>query len=58
MPKSKHASSYMLTPEAKGLLEQLAERFGTARSAILEMAIRDFARRQLDAKKGQKNAKV
>ena len=46
MAKPKHATSLRLSPEAKRLLEELANRLGVSRSAVLELAIREYARRE------------
>ena len=42
MQTQKEATSYRLTPEAKRLLTNLAEKLGLSRGAVLEIAIRDF----------------
>jgi hypothetical protein len=45
MAKEKH-TSFHLTPEAKRLLELLAQWLGVSQAAIVEMAIRKFAERE------------
>jgi hypothetical protein len=57
MPKPKHASSYSLTPEAKGLLERLALHLGVAKNAVLELALRQMARRELPKNNPEKSEK-
>jgi hypothetical protein len=57
MPKPKHASSYSLTPDAKSLLQQIADSMGIARNAVLEVLIRKEAeRRKLSPKKLKQTA--
>jgi predicted transcriptional regulator len=43
---TKHLTSIRLTPDAKRLLEILAEKLGVSQSAVLELAIRDKAKRE------------
>lgn len=51
MPKPKHASSYSLTPDAKDMLRLLGEALGIPQSAVLELAIRQMAKREFAIKK-------
>ena len=41
-----HPVSFRLTPEAVALLERLQEHLGQKRSAVLERALRDLAKRE------------
>jgi predicted transcriptional regulator len=42
--QGKHPTSIRLTEEAKQLLQRLAEDLGVTQSAVLEIAIREYAR--------------
>ncbi len=44
MEKEKRTTSLRLTPEAKRLLQTLAKKLGVTQAAIIEMAIRKFAK--------------
>lgn len=44
--KTRQAYSFRLTPEAKRLLAELAQRLGIRESAVLELAIREKAQRE------------
>jgi predicted transcriptional regulator len=44
--RTKQATSIRLTPEAKRLLAMLAEKLGLSQAAILELAIREKAKRE------------
>ena len=44
MRKANQTTSIRLTPEAKRLLEELAKKLGVTQAAIIEMAIRKFAK--------------
>ena len=46
MAKPKHASSYSLSPDAKEMLDRLAETLGIPRSNVLELAIRHLAKKE------------
>lgn len=46
MAKPKYATSLRLSPDAKRLLEELARSLGVTKSAVLELAIREYARSQ------------
>jgi predicted transcriptional regulator len=46
LPTPKEATSFRLTPEAKRLLEALAEKNGLSLSACMETIIRKEARRE------------
>jgi predicted transcriptional regulator len=43
---TKHSTSIMLTPEAKRLLRLLADKLGISQSAVMELAIREKAKRE------------
>lgn len=45
-PGGKEPISFRLTPEAKTLIAVLARRLGVPQSAVLEMAVREFAAKQ------------
>jgi predicted transcriptional regulator len=47
MPTEKRSTTFRLSEEARGLLERLAGHHGIAQTAVLEMAIRELARRDL-----------
>jgi predicted transcriptional regulator len=47
MPTDKRSTTFRLSEEARQLLERLAEVNGVAQTAVLEMAIRQMARRDL-----------
>jgi len=40
---TKLSTSVRLTPEAKRLLKELAKKLGVSQTAIMEMAVREFA---------------
>jgi predicted transcriptional regulator len=42
----KEATSYRLTPEAKRLLDALAQKLGIRKTAALEIAIREKAKKE------------
>ena len=44
--RTKHLTRMRLTPEAKHLLALLAERLGVSQAAVLELAIREKAKRE------------
>ena len=44
--RTKQATSIRLTPEAKRLLQLLAEKLGLSQTGILELAIREKAKRE------------
>ena len=44
--RTKHLTSIRLTPEAKQLLAELATTLGVSQAAVLELAIREKARRE------------
>jgi predicted transcriptional regulator len=52
MPTEKRSTTFRLSEEARDLLEQLAQRHGITQTAVLEMAIRDLARRDLPTATG------
>jgi hypothetical protein len=43
MPKQ--SRNFRLSPEALALIRELAERLGVSQAAILEMAVREFAKK-------------
>jgi hypothetical protein len=47
MPTDKPPTSYRLSEKARGLIDRLAGALGLSRTAIVEMAIRQLARREL-----------
>jgi hypothetical protein len=47
MPSGKRTTTYRLSEEARTLLGRLAEHHGVTQTAVLEMAIRQLARRDL-----------
>jgi predicted transcriptional regulator len=61
MPTEKRSTTFRLSEEARQLLEQLAQVNGVAQTAVLEMAIRQMARRDLpgapEPPSGEKAAK-
>ncbi len=46
MSDGKQATSMRLSEEARRLLDELARRQGITRSAVMELAIREYARSQ------------
>jgi predicted transcriptional regulator len=46
MATDKRSTTYRLSEEARGLLERLAERNGISQTAVLELAIRHYARHE------------
>ena len=46
MPKPKGATSLRISSEAQQLLEALADKFQITKTAVLEVAIRDYAKQQ------------
>jgi hypothetical protein len=53
MPTDKRSTTYRLSEEARTLLERLADHHGINQTAVLEMAIREKARRDLLAEPAQ-----
>jgi hypothetical protein len=49
MATEKRPTTYRLSEEARALLEEMAARNGISQTAVLELAIRQMARRELDA---------
>lgn len=47
MPTDKRSTTYRLSDEARSYLERLAEHHGINQTAVLEMAIRQMARKDL-----------
>jgi predicted DNA-binding protein len=45
---TKHATSFRLSPEALRHLAALAKRLGLSQAAVLELAIRQLARKERD----------
>ena len=46
MKKSKELTSIRITPEAKRLLKELATKLGVSQSAVMEIAIRKYAKQE------------
>ena len=46
---NKEATSYRLSPAALALVEKLAKELGISRTAAVELAIRDLAKKRLPA---------
>jgi hypothetical protein len=58
MPPGKHPSSYRLSEECRGLIEQLSAALGISQTGVIEQAVRKLARAELpppsaDAEQGQ-----
>jgi hypothetical protein len=47
MPTDKNPTSYRLSEEALALIDRLAEALGISRTSVVEMAVRQLARREL-----------
>lgn len=45
--RGKHPTSVRLSPQAKELLARLADELGISQAAVLEIAIREYARGRL-----------
>jgi predicted transcriptional regulator len=45
-PGGKQATSYRLAPETRSRIEELATRLHIAQSAVVELAIRELAKRE------------
>jgi predicted transcriptional regulator len=54
MPKPKGATSFRLSEDAQGLLQQLSEQLGVSKTAVLELAVRRLARDELPSPGGGK----
>lgn len=44
--RNKEAVSFRLTPEAIALIKELAKRLGVSQADIVEMAVREFVKKQ------------
>lgn len=51
--RDKHPTSYRLTPECRTLIEELARALGISRSGVIEIAVREKAKRETVAPKAK-----